>query len=186
MVLDSHLRPQGFGILAQETWEAYSSRLELPNHEPTRQFYRQVVYDHYEYFNDQYPWFVMDDYEFVSISLRADKIARDIRYFDGEPLNTSSFWHDQFDYFFDTQPDYAVFTEMMRRRTFPFPPIVLDPRDVPEGEGRSYGKPLHLIEGTHRVSYLTRMLELGLITGDSQHDLVLVQPASLAGVVNYR
>jgi hypothetical protein len=112
-MLDNHLRPREFGSIHREDWESYSGRLGLPDHEPTRQFYRQVVYDHYEYFNDLYPWFEMDNYEFVSISLRADEIARDVRYFDSEPLNSSSFWYDQFDYFLDTQPDYIVFREMI-------------------------------------------------------------------------
>ncbi|MCE9583206.1 MAG: hypothetical protein K8T20_12005, partial [Planctomycetes bacterium] len=43
-----------------------------------------------------------------------------------------------------------------------------------KGFGRACGRPFHLIEGTHRVSYLCRMLELALVSPTKSHEVVVV------------
>lgn len=181
-MLDELLRPRGFGSLDRESWESYRRRLGLPDDRAETQFYRQVVYDHFDLFNEDYPWFDINRCEYNTVSLEASYILRDVRYFNNESLSSPNFWHGQFDYFFEkgTEYDYLIFREMMLHRTFPFPPIILNFVEVNGPQGRLYGRPLHLIEGTHRVSYLTRMLELGLIADDSLHGFVLIQPIPLA------
>lgn len=83
-------------------------------------------------------------------------------------------WHKQYDEFRKTNYDYEIYQEMARNLTFPYPPIVMDAAFLKDNEWRVYGRPLHLVEGTHRVSYLMRMVELGLVANDSAHEVICI------------
>jgi hypothetical protein len=96
-----------------------------------------------------------------------------IRFFRGEPMKS---WGIQFDEFSKKNQDYIIFQSMSATCTFPFPPILIDPQLLTGAGWRECGRPLHLIEGTHRVSYLRRMLELGLVDPESRHQFVLLKP----------
>jgi hypothetical protein len=74
-----------------------------------------------------------------------------IRFFRGEPMKS---WGIQFDEFSKKNQDYIIFQSMSATCTFPFPPILIDPQLLTGAGWRECGRPLHLIEGTHRVSYL--------------------------------
>ena len=162
-------------------WRRYLSQLGGYAEKFDREFLRQVPYDHFDTFNEWFPWFDVDQAETGRLVLTAAEVRDLVRYFDNEPMN---WWHKQFDSFWETNYPYEVFQEMIKLRTWPFVPILLANPDGDLGSpvrGRG-GCPFHLIEGTHRVSYLTRMLELGLVQEDSAHEVVVVcvsQPAAL-------
>lgn len=67
---------------------------------------------------------------------------------------------------------------MVRDRTPPFPPVVIESVLMIDDGWRVYGRPYHLIEGTHRVGYLRRTLERGLVPTDSLHSFVVLRPAT--------
>src|SRR5690242_11070058 len=145
-MLDEALRPHGFDTVEKESWDGYRARLRLPHNEAILQFYRQVVYDHFSHFNDHYPEFVLADYTIELAIFTAQEAKDQIRYFRGDDLD---FWGLQYDEFEKRNQDYLVFQAMSKSKTFPFPPIIVDPRRLPGTGWRECGRPLHLIEGTH-------------------------------------
>lgn len=165
--------PKQFGTFEKEEWEVYRDRLHLPDNEALLQFYRQVVYDHFSHFNEHYPDFNIEDYVFEMLEMTAQTATDEIRYFRNEIVD---FWAEQYDHFAQKNQNYIIFQFMSKNRTFPFPPILLKP-DLIKGKGwRECGRPYHLIEGTHRVSYLRHMLEKGLVSSTIVHKFVLVKP----------
>jgi hypothetical protein len=113
-------------------------------------------------------------YTFEWIDITASDIDTTVRYFHGESL--LPLWSGQYIDFKNRQhDDYIIFKEMSRLLTFPFPPILLDTSGVEDDGWRKYGRPLHLIEGTHRTSYIVTMNKLGIIDGHSKHRFVIVK-----------
>lgn len=172
-MLPERLRPQGFDSAEREEWEQYRERLGLPDDEAVLQFYRQVVYDHFSHFNDHYPDFELGHYAITMLELSAQEASDSIRYFRNDVVD---WWAFQYDEFASENKDYIIFQTMSKSGTFPFPPILLDPKLIKGEHWRECGRPLHLIEGTHRVSYLRHMLEKGLVTAKSMHRFVLLRP----------
>lgn len=174
-MLPVNLKPFGFNTWNREKWETYRERLGLPDDEAILQFYRQVVYDHFEHFNENYPSFRLEDY-LITLKYYSAEQARDlIRYFNNDSID---FWGEQYDDFERRNYSYVIYQEMAKNLTPPFPPVLLEPSLLIDGDWRIYGRPLHLIEGTHRVSYLRRMLARRLITPTSMHKFVVLRPAT--------
>lgn len=172
-VLPESLRPNEFGTLKKEDWEYYRKRLHLSYDEAELQFYRQVVYDHFSHFNNHYPDFNLENYRFSMIELSAKDANDSIRYFRDEIVD---WWATQYRDFASKNQDYIIFRAMSKSKTFPFPPVLLETRLIESDGFREYGRPLHLIEGTHRISYLREMLAQGLVLAESLHKFVLVSP----------
>ena len=106
------------------------------------------------------------------VRLTVTEVEERVRYFDNELV---TFWSTQFDQYLEADQDYIIFQRMKNDGTPPFPPILIDSSRLADGT-RTYGRPLHLVEGTHRTSYLVRMAELGLIARESLHEFVLLSP----------
>lgn len=157
----------------KEPWEAYLTRIGLTDSRPEREFFRQVVYDHFDHFNYHYPCFVLSGYRLSMIQLTVNQVEQQIRYFHNDKITDE--WKLQFDEFLKVDYQYLVFQRMKNDGTPPFPPVLIDSSKLID-DTWVYGRPLHLIEGTHRTSYLVRMAELGMIAWDSEHDFVLLQP----------
>ena len=68
-MLPSEYKAQNYHEWNQERWDEYFLRLGLPDDEAKRQFFRQVVYDHFEHHNKHYPNFEIEDYEYSLIQL---------------------------------------------------------------------------------------------------------------------
>ena len=170
-MMPESIRPHQFGTAEQELWEDYSVRLGMPDDEAVRQFYRQVPFDHFDKMNGEYFEIDLSRRKMQFVEMTVNEIADRIRYFDNKPLD---FWFESFDSFPQDNFEYVIYENMTKNLTFPFPPIIIDSIVLESGEGRDYGHPIHLIEGTHRVSYLLRMLQLRLVEGDSKHTLVLL------------
>ncbi len=171
-MLPKELKPIGFDSWDKETWETYRSRLELADDEALRQFYRQVVYDHFDHFNDRYPALDLDAYQISLYTITAAEAVANIRFFGNREMTR---WCSQYDEFERKNQDYPVFRYMRKNGTAPFPPVLIDARKL-EHDHYIYGKPLHLIEGTHRISYLTRMLQRRLVLPNSVHEFVVLEP----------
>ena len=171
-MLPPNLKPIGFDSWEKETWEVYCSRLALPQEEALRQFYRQVVYDHFDHFNERYPSIELNDYQLSVCKMTAAEAVASIRFFGNREM---TMWCWQYDEFERKNQDYFVFRDMRENRTAPFPPVLINATKL-EHDCYIYGRPLHLIEGTHRVSYLIRMLQRKLILPNSVHDFVVLEP----------
>ncbi|MBZ4039101.1 hypothetical protein [Novilysobacter selenitireducens] len=174
-MLSNDLKPIGFNTWEKEEWEQYRTRLELPDHEATLEFYRQVVYDHFEHFNEHYPDFVLEAYDFFIEYMTAQEAYEQIKYFLDKPMTD---WGTQYDHFKTRNQDYLIYQRMSKDLTPPFPPVLIHSTLLIDDGWRVYGREIHLIEGTHRVSYLRRMLELGEIAPDSIHKFVVLRPRS--------
>jgi hypothetical protein len=85
-------------------------------------------------------------------------------------------WGWQYDQFKSRNQDYMIYQRMAKDLTPPFPPVVVATESLADDGWRVYGRDLHLIEGTHRLSYLGRMLELGEILPTSLHKFVFLRP----------
>jgi hypothetical protein len=66
---------------------------------------------------------------------------------------------------------------MSKNLTPPFPPVLLESSRLVDAGWRVYGRPYHLVEGTHRVGYMRHMLAKGIITPQSRHNFVVLRPA---------
>ena len=159
----------------QEEWEDYIARVGVPEDEAMHQFFRQVIYDHFEHHNCHFPDFEINDYHYTLTELTVSEVRDKVKFFPGDSL--SEMWSVQFDQFFEEDDcSYIIHQEMVKNKTPPFPPIIIDSSKLKDKGWRIYGRPLHLIEGTHRTSYLLRMAERGIITWCSKHEFVLLTP----------
>jgi hypothetical protein len=62
---------------------------------------------------------------------------------------------------------------MLQSGTWPFPPVIIEARfAVSLGAPEDIGKSYHLIEGTHRVSYARRMIEISLADRDRTVEVI--------------
>lgn len=172
-MLSQDLRPIGFDTWEKESWDEYRIRLELPSNEAILEFYRQVVYDHFEHFNNYYPDFELYAYNFYIEYLTAQDAYDQIKFFYN---NSTSGWEEQYDDFRARNQDYLIYQRMSKDLTPPFPPILIQSDLLVDNGWRVYGRQINLIEGTHRVGYLRRMLELGEISPESTHKFVVLRP----------
>lgn len=175
LMLSRGIRPINFEneSWGKEPWEDFRKRLDLPNDYAIEQFYRQVVYDHFDHFNDHYPDFELSDYEIGIECLTAQEANERIRFFGNKEMDK---WGQQYDSFEQRNQGYVIYQKMSKSLTPPFPPILIDSSLLVDSGWRVYGRPLHLVEGTHRVSYLRRMLERGIIASESRHQFVVLLP----------
>ncbi|MEW8508990.1 MAG: hypothetical protein AB2598_20080 [Candidatus Thiodiazotropha sp.] len=173
-MLPTDLKALNYHKWDKEEWEAYVNRIGVPEDKAKRQFFRQVVYDHFEHHNEHYPEFEIDNYEYNIVKLSVLEVRDKVGFFYGKSI--AEMWGDQYDQFEEDNADYLIFKKMSQEKTPPFPPIVIDSCQLVDKSWRVYGRPLHLIEGTHRTSYLIRMAERGIIAWQSEHEFVLLTP----------
>lgn len=171
-VFPEAIKPLRFEEINQEDWESYKERLDLHNDRALLQFYRQVVFDHWRHFNNELPDFLIEQHQFKISHMTVEEIDQNVRYFGNEEL--VSLWGEQFDKFYKKNQDYMVFRYMREHLTPPFPPILLDPSALKPKKHWDYGRPIHLVEGTHRVSYLIRMAQREIIPWSSHHEFIYV------------
>lgn len=177
-MLNQYLKPLSFGKWDQETWEDYVKRVNVPEERAIREFYRQVIFDHWEHHNDHYPAFEVSDYNYEIVALTVMEVRANVNFFPGEKLE--DMWGGQYEWFEEENREYIIYQSMSKNKTPPFPPVIIDTSNLVDDEWRVYGRPLHLIEGTHRVSYLIHMAKRGLVSWDSTHEFVQLSPKSIS------
>jgi len=153
-----------------------ANRATYPDLDPD--FIIQICFEHPDRFNEYFPGFDPACHCAQRIEKTIGWVYDSVRYDGNEAVD---FWSGQFDFFRESnQQSYAVFAHMMRHRTWPFPPVIIE-ADFAASLGAAIerlGKPYHLIEGTHRVSYARRMLELALLTRECRVEIIEVMPWS--------
>jgi hypothetical protein len=140
----------------------------------TEDFVLQICFEHADRFNQYFPKFSFDEHSVINRKVNAEWIRGNVRYDDNKDL--TEFWRDQFNQFYKTKEacHYPIFRHMVKELTWPFPPVIVENRFGIEvlGSPMNLGSPYHLIEGTHRTSYLLTMLENRIINGGSMHDVL--------------
>jgi hypothetical protein len=135
---------------------------------------RGVLLTAYEYF----PLFDIECHLVMEREVTADWIANNIRYDDGDSLESDKFYGCHFD---QNPPrerkGFEVYNFMIQNLTWAFPPIIVEANFGVNvlGCGFKLGAPYHLFEGTHRASYLLKMRELKLLSGDSRHTILEIR-----------
>ncbi|MBA6407906.1 hypothetical protein H4J63_00790 [Pseudoalteromonas sp. 5Ae-yellow] len=171
-MLPMNMKPQNFGGLGVEKWEDYCGRIGLSGSRAYREFVRQVVYDHFNLHNSLYPEFDINDFEFESIYLSVKEIKNSVRYFRNEQVD---WWGEQYEEFKETNYPYIIFEKMSENKTPPFPPVIIQESTFSNNDGKALGSPFHLVEGTHRVSYLLHMAKIGDIEWNSTHEFIILK-----------
>lgn len=142
--------------------EAFLSenRVRYPNLDPD--FIVQICFEHPGRFNDLLPKFDPRRHSAVRVQRTVGWVYDNVRYENNEELD---FWAEHFDSQLSSgKRSYEVFTHMVDHGEWPFPPVVVEASfALTLGAPRSVGRPYHLIEGTHRVSYLRRMVQLDML-----------------------
>jgi len=96
-VFPKAIKPLRFAEIDQEDWESYRVRLGSPTDRAILQFYRQVVFDHFSHFNEDFPDFFIEHHQFEMTQMTVQEVDKKVRYFGDEELGT--FWGEQYDLF---------------------------------------------------------------------------------------
>jgi len=172
-MLPYHLKPESYDLCEKEPWEEYCARHGIDPDRPSGEFIHQVLYDDFDGFNERYPDFDLSRYRCRFVKWPASRLVADIRIFNNQDVMRES---QRFEKTGDIDNEYVLYQEMRRLKTWPYPIIVLDSANLLDDEWRVYGRPYHVIEGRHRLYYLTKMMDAGQIARDSQRRIVLVEP----------
>lgn len=171
-MLPAELRGHGKAI-AFESPDAFLSanRMRFPNLDPD--FILQICFEHPSRFDDLLPGFEPGRHRALRIKRTAGWVYENIRYDNNQDVD---FWFNHFDsQCASGKSKYDVFTYMVSNGEWPFPPVIAEAAFAATiGAPKSIGKPYHLIEGTHRVSYLRRMIQLGLVSKERSVSIIEV------------
>ena len=173
MPLDDFYEAWRESISDHESVEDYIKRVRPECLEAERHFFSHVLYDHFGNFVGRFPWF-------------------DLSHSVCEYREVSALWvqsnvrceHDlsQWDHFYDGTPSMMnELPELMRQAgSWPIAPVIFQIEDATllDAEVELPLYPFHLIEGTHRINYLNRMLTDGTIPPESLHRLLIVKASA--------
>lgn len=150
----------------------------FPNLDPD--FILQICFEHPDRFDDLFPRFDPAVHDAVRVTRTAGWVYDNVRYDDDEEPD---FWSIQFDdYLRNGESAYSVFAHMVKNRTWPFPPVIIEASFAVElGASGRLGKPYYLNEGTHRVSYMRRMVQLGMVSREEGAEVIEVRLGSASG-----
>lgn len=140
-----------------------------PNLDPD--FIRQICFEHPDRFDQRFPLFDPTIHLAVRRLRSAGWLYDNVREEDGAEPDS---WGIQFDqYLLDRKTSYFVFNTMVATGAWPFPPVITD-AEVARAFGSPYGAgtPYCLIEGYHRVSYMRRMVQLGMLSRDRELEVI--------------
>ncbi len=149
------------------------NEVRYPNLDPD--FILQICFEHPDLFDELLPAFDPMEHCAVRVERELGWIYDNVRYRNNRELD---FWYQQFDEFWESNnTDYEIYTHMIETGTWPFPPVIIAAEfAVSLGALEGVGRPYHLIEGTHRVSYARRMIEAGLSDRTRYVEIIELRP----------
>ena len=158
-------------IRDNESWETYSARLKPFSTQAEEYFVRHVLFDHYDDFICRFPWFQLEAFTCTFSQFTADWIDRNIFYDNNESVD---WWY----FHVDSEHPSTLLAYMLANQTWPIEPVAFDfgACAVRQGHTSSINTTYNLIEGTHRISYLKRLLQKRSIRPDSIHRMLTLQP----------
>jgi len=169
---------RGFDSENQDDFEKYLLQIGHFKNVIDHDFLKQICIDFFTDFNEKYPYFDIGKYKITRLKMTTQEIYDMIRYGENDKLD---FWYEDFDrynkeYIPDEEEEKYLFNYMRVYTTWPISPVVVDNRKLlcKRLGFKNGGKPLHLVEGTHRISYLNRMLEIKIIDPKSEHEILMI------------
>jgi hypothetical protein len=134
-------------------------------------FLSQICFEHSARFNEYFPFFDIHQNKIIRVQKTTQEIYTQIRYDDDKKLD---FWYFQIDDYLklNIRKQYKVLKYVVDNGTWHFPPVIIENKIAKELGNKNYGNLIHLIEGTHRVSFVNRLYELGKIDPDRKHNLL--------------
>lgn len=153
-----------------ESWEAYSAGLKPFSTPAEEYFVRHVLFDHYDDFIRRFPWFQLESFAYAFSEFTADWIDSNVLYDDNEPLD---WWY----FHVESERPFPLCEYMRANHTWPTEPVIFDFGSRLVSLGSAPSITYHLIEGTHRISYLKRLLQKRSIRPNSIHRILTLQPS---------
>ena len=108
------------------------------------------------------------------VTRTAQWVLENLQYFDGRDVFEEWSWHVDL-FLIEGRKGSPLLQSMLENRTWSFPPVVVDARTARELGLNSTGDKYFLTEGTHRVSYLSRLVALGRIEHTQLVELIEVR-----------
>lgn len=156
-------------------WESYLIQIGDFSKTIDRDFLSSICLEHFDRFNRYFPKFDINEHRVDRVLFTAGQIYNEVYYDDNKRLD---FWYFQADDYLEGTSSliYPLLEYCMKNKKWSFCPVVIDHAFGCELGGRRLGHPYHLIEGTHRVSFINRLLELNIIDASSTHKLLIIRP----------
>ena len=155
-------------------WEKYLERIGEYKNLIDVDFISQICFQHFDRFNEYFPLFDLEIHSVARIEMKTKDIYENIRYDNNSKID---FWYFHIDEYLESRKraNCEVLLYAVQNGTWSFPPVVIKNNLARSLGCQEYGKPFHLIEGTHRISYVKRLFELGKIEADIKHKLLLIR-----------
>lgn len=174
-MLPQNLRQTDTLFRDDDCWGRYLEKVGPYAKSIDRDFLSQICLEHFDRFDDYFPGFNIDRHRVCREKLTTRAIYDSVRYDKGERLD---FWYFQMDDYLAgiSKLQYPQLEHCAENGTWSFPPVLIE-KTFGESLGPyELGGPLHLIEGTHRVSFINRLYELGKIGAEKEHEVLVVRP----------
>jgi len=157
-----------------EVWQSYLNSIGDFASSIDHDFLSSICLEHFDRFNSCFPKFDVHKHKIERISLTAKMIYRNVRYGDNKKLD---FWYFQVDECLSGSSNlsYPQLQYCMEYKKWSFCPVIIEHDFGIALGGDRLGRPFHLIEGTHRVSFINRLFELDVVSGDSLHELLAIR-----------
>ncbi|HLO45608.1 MAG TPA: hypothetical protein VK175_14820 [Leadbetterella sp.] len=155
-----------------EFWEEFINQIGKYAKIIDKDFLSQICYEHAHRFNYQFPKFDINKNQIIRVHKTAQEILNEIKYESGQEL---TFHFDNVNnYLLNPQNEinHDVLKYILDKGTWSFPPVIIKYNLALKLGCKKAGCPIYLIEGTHRVSYIIRLVEVGIISKDSKHEFL--------------
>jgi hypothetical protein len=138
-------------------------------------FILQVCFEHPKRFDQSFPGFDADKHAAIRANRSVQWVHDNVRYDNNTQID---FWYTQFDQCLATgKTQSKVLTHMVTNGNWPFPPVIIEASFAETiGGSKNLGTPYHLVEGTHRVSYMRRMLQRGMVQSEALVEVIELTP----------
>lgn len=155
-----------------EFWKEFLNQIGEYAKTIDKDFLSQICYEHSQRFNYQFPKFNINKNQIIRVQKTAQEILKEIKYEWGQEL---TFHFDNVNnYLLNPQNEikHQVLKYIVDNGTWSFPPVIIKYQLALKLGCKKAGSPIYLIEGTHRLSYIRRLIEEGIVSKDSKHEFL--------------
>ena len=139
-----------------------------------REFATQICLEHPNRFNEILPNFDISIHTAIRVTRTVEWILKNVTYNRSKSIHNEWAWHVD-EYLESGTGGSEVLPPMVDSGVWPFPPVIVKADFAFSiGAPEYIGTPYYLIEGTHRVSYLARLVELGRIRAEAYLPIIEV------------
>lgn len=169
------LRGNGQTFKPGKLWNQYLDSIGELASRLDHDFLSSICYEHFDRFNSMFPKFDLDRHLVIREKFTTKWIYDNVRYDNNQKLDFHSHMID--DYLHGhNKYNYFVLQDCVNNGTWPFCPVIIEHDFGLSLGGKNLGSPLHLIEGTHRVCFINRLYELGMVKENKFHEVLVIKP----------